>query len=79
MSMNRKGLFPTYRRLNGVPMKEKEKKCWACGSQSYRVEWEVPWIVGKQICECGLEFQEEIIERELVCIKSSMGEFEDKF
>jgi ribosomal protein L37E len=71
MSMNRKGLFPTYRRLNGIPMKEKEKKCWECGS--------LPWRVEGDVCkDCGLEFSEEITEVQ-VSLKSSMGEFEDKF
>jgi len=69
--MNRKGLYPVYRRLNGCPMKEKELKCWTCGSLPHRVE-------GDKCVDCGLEYQEEEIEKDY-SLRSSMGEFEDSF
>lgn len=52
-------------------MKEKESKCWTCGSQPWRVE-------GDKCEDCGLEYGEEVIEI-TSGLKSSMGDFEDKF
>jgi len=52
-------------------MKEKELKCWTCGSLPHRVE-------GDKCVDCGLEYQEEEIEKDY-SLRSSMGEFEDSF
>ena len=70
--MSRKGLYKQSMRFHGEKVKEKEKKCWECGS--------MPWRVDGIVCkECGLRFGEEEIEREKVSLKSSQGTIEDKF
>ena len=69
--METRGLWKRDFRRRGEPLKEKEKKCWTCGSMPWRVE-------GKECKECGLKFEEESIEIDRG-IKSSMGEFEDNF
>lgn len=62
----------SFKRKHWEKMKEKEKKCWTCGS--------MPWRVEEDKCEdCGLGYQDESLEIELPTLQSSQGTFEDKF
>lgn len=70
--MNRRELFTVEKRRPGEAMKEKEKKCWTCGSLPHRVE-------GKKCRHCGLKFEEDFIEAEIPTLKSIGGRFEDEF
>ena len=70
--MNRRGLWKINNRRAGEQMKEKEKKCWTCGSLPHRVE-------GEKCKDCGLLFQEDCIEAEIPTLKSVGGTFEDDF
>jgi hypothetical protein len=70
--INGKRLFPMPSGYRDGPIKPKEKKCLECGSMPWRVE-------GDKCKACGLQAGEEEIEQQSVYLKSSMGDFEDKF
>lgn len=70
--MNRRHLWKVDHRKPGEQMKEKEKKCWRCGSLPHRVE-------GVKCKDCGLLFEEDFIEAEIPTLKSSGGTFENEF
>lgn len=72
LKMSKKGLYKQSQRLRSEHMKEKELKCWQCGSMPWRVE-------GLACKACGLAFAEEEVEIEIATLRSVAGNFEDNF